>query len=51
VDQITYIALAKQIAALHPRASIAERAKYVNWQRVNEIMVRVPDVPPGDAEP
>jgi hypothetical protein len=47
VDQIVSIALAAQVSASQTRESIASRAKRVNWQRVDEILSRVPDVPPA----
>ena len=46
VDQIVSIALAAQVSAWHTRESIASRAKRVDWQKVDEILARVPDVPP-----
>ena len=46
VDQIVSIALAAQVSAAHTRESIASRAKRVDWQKVDEILARVPDVPP-----
>jgi hypothetical protein len=45
VDQFITTALTAQISAAN-RPSIAERAKRVNWEKVDEIMARVPDVPP-----
>ena len=46
VDQIVSIALAAQVSAWHTRESIASRARRADWQKVGEIMARVPDVPP-----
>jgi hypothetical protein len=46
VDEIVSIALAAQVSAWHTRESIASRAKRVNWEKVDEILARVPDVPP-----
>ena len=50
VDQIVSLALAAQVSAWRTRESIASRARRVNWQKVDEIFSRVPDVPaqPGD---
>jgi hypothetical protein len=42
VDQVVATALAAQISAAPGRPSIAERARRVNWQRVDEILDRVP---------
>ena len=38
--------LAAQVSAWRTRESIASRAGRVNWQKVDEILGRVPDVPP-----
>ncbi len=46
VDQVVAAALSAQISAARSRPSIAERAKRVNWQRVDEILTRVPAAPP-----
>jgi len=53
VDQIVSIALTAQVSASQTRESIASRAKRVNWERVDKILARVPDVPPqsGDKLP
>lgn len=50
VDQIVSLALAAQVSAWRTRESIESRARRVNWQKVDEILSRVPDVPalPGD---
>ena len=48
VDQIVSLALAAQVSAWRTRESIESRAGRVNWQKVDEILSRVPDVP---AEP
>lgn len=50
VDQIVSLALAAQVSAWRTRESIASRAKRVDWQKVDDILARVPDVPrqPGD---
>lgn len=46
VDQVVAAALTAQISAAPARLSIAERARRVNWQRVDEILDRVPANPP-----
>ncbi|MFY9607021.1 MAG: hypothetical protein WAU45_00230 [Blastocatellia bacterium] len=46
VDQIVSLALAAQVSAWRTRESIASRAKRVDWQKVDDILSRVPDVPP-----
>jgi homospermidine synthase len=46
VDQIVSLALAAQVSAWRTRESIASRAKRVDWQKVDDILARVPDVPP-----
>lgn len=46
VDQIVSLALAAQVSAWRTRESIASRANRVDWQKVDEILARVPDVPP-----
>ena len=46
VDQIVSIALAAQVSAAHTRESISSRANRVNWQRVDEMLARVPNTPP-----
>ncbi len=53
VDQIVSLALAAQVSAWRTRESVASRAKRVNWQKVDEILARVPDNPPdpGDELP
>ena len=50
VDQIVSIALAAQVSAWRTRESIASRTNRVDWQKVDQILARVPDVPaqPGD---
>jgi hypothetical protein len=45
VDQIVAVALAAQVSAWRTRESIASRAKRVNWQKADEILGRVPDIP------
>jgi hypothetical protein len=46
VDQIVSVALAAQVSAWRTRESIASRARRVNWDKVDQILARVPDVPP-----
>jgi hypothetical protein len=46
VDQIVSVALAAQVSAWRTRESIASRSKRVDWQKVDEILARVPDVSP-----
>lgn len=46
VDQVVAAALSAQVSAAATHPSIAERAKRVNWQKVDEILARVPANPP-----
>ena len=46
VAQIVSLALAAQVSAWRTRESIASRSKRVDWQKVDDILARVPDVPP-----
>ncbi|MBE7536930.1 MAG: hypothetical protein HS122_00785 [Opitutaceae bacterium] len=46
VDQIVAIALAAQVSAWSARERIGLRASRVDWQQVDEVLSRVPDVPP-----
>jgi len=46
VDQIVSLALAAQVSAWRTRESIVSRANRVDWQKVDEILERVPDAPP-----
>lgn len=46
VDQIVSLALTAQVLAWRTRESIASRAGRVDWERVEEILAAVPDVPP-----
>ena len=50
VDQIVSIALAAQVSASRARESISSRAKRVDWQKVDDVLARVPANPslPGD---
>ena len=40
VDQVVAAALSAQVSAAATRPSIAERARRVNWQKVDEILAR-----------
>ena len=46
VDHIVSIALAAQVSASQARESISSRGKRVDWQKVDEILARVPLKPP-----
>ena len=46
VDQIVSLALTAQVSAWRTRESIASRAGRVDWQKVDEILAAVADVPP-----
>lgn len=46
VDQVIAAALSAQVSAAATRPSLAERSKRVNWQKVDEILARVPANPP-----
>ena len=46
VDQIVAAALTAQVSAAPSCPNIRERAQKVNWQKVDEILARVPDRPP-----
>ena len=46
VDQIVSLALAAQVSAWRTRESIESRAHRVDWKKVDDILGRVPDVPP-----
>ena len=46
VNQIVATALTAQVSAAATRPSIKERAQRVNWQRVDEILAKVPARPP-----
>jgi len=50
VDQIVSIALAAQVSASQAREGIPSRAKRVDWQKVDDVLARVPAAPalPGD---
>jgi len=50
VDQIVSLALTAQVSAWRTRESIASRARRVDWQKVDEILAAVPDVPPQPGE-
>jgi hypothetical protein len=53
VDHLVSVALAAQVSAWRTRESIAPRAARVDWNRVDEILARVPANPPlpGDELP
>ena len=46
VDQVVAAALSAQVSAAASRPSIAERTQRVNWQKVDDILARVPADPP-----
>jgi hypothetical protein len=46
VDHLVSIALAAQVSASQARESISSRAKRVDWQKVDDILARVPANPP-----
>jgi hypothetical protein len=46
VDQIVSIALTAQVSASQARENITSRAKRVDWQKVDDILARVPANPP-----
>jgi hypothetical protein len=46
VDQVVATALTAQIASAPARIAIAERARRVNWRRVEDILSRVSARPP-----
>jgi hypothetical protein len=46
VDQLVSTALAAQVSAAQARESISSRAKRVDWQKVDDILARVPANPP-----
>ena len=46
VDQIVSSALASQVSAQATRESAASRVRRVHWPKVDQILSRVPDVPP-----
>jgi hypothetical protein len=50
VDQVVAAALSAQISSAAARPSISERAQRVNWQRVDEILDRVPAKPPQSGD-
>ena len=53
VDQLVSIALAAQVSAWQTRESIESRARRVDYEAVDSILAKVPDVPPipGDELP
>jgi hypothetical protein len=46
MDQVVAAVFSAQVSAAVTRPSIAERAQRVNWQKVDEILARVPANPP-----
>ena len=46
VDQMVSLALVAQVSAWQTRESIESRVRRVNWPQIDEILERVPDVPP-----
>jgi RNA-binding protein YlmH len=46
LDQIVSAALAAQVSASKAREGVSSRAQRVNWKKVDEVLARVPDVPP-----
>ncbi len=46
VDQIVSIALAAQVSASQAREGVSSRAKRVDWDKVDDILARVPVKPP-----
>jgi hypothetical protein len=50
VDQIVSVVLVAQVSAVQVRESISSRAKRVNWQKVDDILARVPAKPPLPAD-
>lgn len=50
VDQVVAAALSAQVSSATARPSIAERAKRVNWQRVDKILDRVSANPPQPSD-
>jgi hypothetical protein len=50
VDQIVSVALAAQVSAWRTRESISSRAGRVNWEKVDDILARVPDAPPAPGD-
>jgi hypothetical protein len=50
IDQIVSVALAAQVSAWRTRESVSSRAARVNWNKVDEIFARVPNVPPRSGD-
>jgi hypothetical protein len=46
LDHLVSIALAAQVSASQARESISSRAKRVDWNKVDDILARVPAKPP-----
>ena len=50
VSQVVAAALTAQVSAAETHPSIAERARWVDWPKVDEILARVPDRPPLEGD-
>lgn len=50
VDQIVSVALAAQVSAWRTRESVVSRASRVDWEKVDEVLAHVPDVPPKEGD-
>lgn len=46
VDQLVSIALAYQVSAWRKRGTMTERAKRGRWEKFDQVMAKVRDVPP-----
>ena len=46
LDQIVNIALAYQVSAWRKRDTMSERAKHGSWEKFDQVMSKVRDVPP-----
>ena len=46
MDQFVSIALAYQVSAWRKRDTMAERAKRGSWEKFDQVMAKVRDVPP-----
>jgi hypothetical protein len=50
VDHLVALALAAQVSAWRIRESIAARAARTDWKHVDEILARVPNIPPIEGD-
>jgi hypothetical protein len=50
VDQIVSLAMAAQLSSWKTRESISSRAKRVDWEKVDQILARVPNLPPAPGD-